>query len=144
MIQDALAIFASAQSGTTSVAHTDIIDTLAAGSAYVGSWFVFQITTAYTQTGTTSRVTVQLQTSDVSAFTDSDDVTLVASQAFTTANLAAGKFWATRIPAGVKRYVRAYNLVSGTDGGNAFTAGAWNSFLTPDIDLEINKRYMIQ
>jgi hypothetical protein len=144
MIQDKLAMFASAQSGTLSAAHTDIIDTLAAGNDYEGAFFVFQVSTAFTQTGTATRLTVQLQTSAVEAFNDSSDLTLVQSNAFTTAQLAAGKFFAVRIPPGAKRYIRAYNSVSGNSGDtHKFTAGAWNSFITSDIDVEINKRYMI-
>jgi hypothetical protein len=143
MIQDELAIFATAQTSTVSAAHTDIIDTLAAGNDYEGSFFVFQVSTAFTQIGTASRLTVQLQTSAVEAFNDSSDLTLAQSNAFTTAQLAAGKFWAVRIPPGAKRYIRAYNSVSGTSGAAAFSAGAWNSFIASGVDIDINKRYMI-
>lgn len=145
MIQDALARFASAQSGTLSTAHTDIIDTLAAGNDYRGCFFVFQVSTAFTQVGTASatKLNVQLQTSDVEAFTDSDDVTLATSNTWTSSQLAAGKYWAVRVPTGAKRYIRAYNNVSGASAGSAFGAGAWNSFLTPDIDVRIDRRYLL-
>lgn len=143
MIQDALARFASAQTGTLSVAHTDIIDTLAAGQAYVSNWFVFQVSTAFTQTGTATRLNVQLQTSAAAAFTGANDVTLATSQTFTTSQLTAGRFWAIRIPPGCQRYLRAYNIVSGQTGAAAFTAGAWNSFVTPDIDIDLDRRYML-
>lgn len=145
MIQDSLAIFATAQTTTTSVAHTDIIDTLAKGDSYEGAFFVFQVSTAFTQVGTASRLTVQLQSSDVSTFNDTSDVTVVQSAPFATASLTAGKMWAVRIPAGTKRYIRAYNSVSGTSAGAAaFSGGAWNSFIAADIDVGINRRYLLQ
>lgn len=143
MIQDALARFASAQSGTLSVAHTDLIDTLAAGNDYAGSFFVFQVSTAATQTGTTSRLNVQLQTSDVEAFTDMDDVTLCTSNTYTASQLTVGKMWVVRIPPGAKRYIRAYNNYSRTIVGHSFDALAWNSFITPDVDVRIDRRYML-
>ena len=142
MILDALAVFADAQSGTTSVASTDIIDTLAAGNSYEGCWFVFRVDTAFTQINTASRATIQLQTSSDSAW-GGDGYTLVASVAFTTAQLAANKMWAVRIPAGTKRYIRGYKSVSGTDANNAFSGGAWDMFIVKDFDVEINRRYMI-
>lgn len=144
MFQDALARFASAQgSNTLSVAHTDIIDTLQAGNDYNGSYFIFQVSTAFTQVGTTARLNVQLQTSDTSTFTGATDVTLCNSQTFTTSQLSAGRFFAVRIPPGAKRYIRAFNAVSGVDTANAFVLGAWNSWITPDIDVTLDKRYML-
>lgn len=144
MMQDSLTTFATAQSGTTSVAHTDIIDTLAAGNDYCGCFFVFQVSTAFTQVGTTSRLNVQLQTSDVSTFTDSDDVTLATSNTYSASQLTAGKVWYVRVPPGAKRYIRAYNVVSGgPNPSNAFSAGAWNSFIAPDVDVRIDRRYLL-
>lgn len=143
MLRDAFTTFASAQTGTQSVAHTDIIDTLALGNDYMGSFFIFQISTTFTQVGTLARLNVQLQTSDTSTFTDSDDVTLCTSNTWATASLVAGNYWAVRMPPGAKRYIRAYNVVSGLTAANVFSAGAWNSFLTPDIDVELNRRYLL-
>lgn len=144
MIQDALAYFADGQSGTTSAASTDIIDTLAAGDAYVGHWFVCRVSTTFTQVGSTSRATIQLQTSDTESFTSTaNSATLASSSAFAATALTAGKIWAVRVPPNVKRYIRGYKSVSGTDGGNAFSAGALDMFITPDLDLEINKRYLL-
>ncbi len=145
MIQDTLALFAAAQSSTVSVASTDVLDTLAKGDAYgMACWFVFQVTTAATQTGTTSRATIQVQTSDLVTFTSSANIyTLTQSAAFTTAQLTVGKYWAVRMPLNCQRYIRGYLSVSGTDGGNAFTALAFNMQLQADIDSEINKRYAL-
>lgn len=147
MYKDALATFASAQSTTTSVAHTDVIDTLAAGQAYVGDWFVFQVSTAFTATETSGQPTVevQLQTSDNESFANggTSTYTMVQSATFVASQLSAGKMWAVRIPNNALRYLRAYNKVTSTAGTKVFSAGAWNSFITPDIDLDINKRYML-
>lgn len=143
MIRDALATFASAQTGTQSVAHTDIIDTLAAGQDYVGQFFVFQVSTSFTENGNTNRLNVQLQTSDLETFADNDDVTLATSNTYTASQLTAGKIWFIRIPPGAKRYIRAYNVVSRTIIGHSFSAGAWNSFITPDVDVRIDRRYLL-
>lgn len=145
MIYDSLNTFATAQSSTVSVASTDQIDTLAAGTDYAGSWFVFQVSTTFTQIGTLSTATVQVQTSDTSTFQSTvNSVTLTQSANFLTASLAAGKAWFVRIPPGAKRYLRGYVSVANTNGANAFSAGAWNMFIAKDIDLEINRRRMIQ
>lgn len=143
MIQDSLAIFATAQTNTLSVAHTDIIDTLALGDAYVNDWFVFLVVASATQTGTTSRLNVQLQTSDLATFADTDDVTLATSATYNAASLVAGRYWAVRIPPGVKRYIRAYNIVSRTIVGHSFDTISFSSFIAADIDNEINRRYLL-
>lgn len=143
MIQDALTKFAAAQSTTTSVAHTDLIDTLAVGDQYAGDYFVFQVSTTFTATGAPS-LKVELQTSDAATFDTLNTFTLVSSNAYLVGSLTAGKFFAVRIPVGAKRYLRAYNNVTSTAGTAVFSAGAWNSFITPDIDLEINRRYLLQ
>ncbi len=143
MIQDALCTFATAQSNTQSVAHTDIIDARADGNDYTGCYFVFQVSSAFTQTGTTSRLNVQLQTSDTVGFTDTDDITMVASATWTASQLTAGRMWMVRIPPGAKRYIRAFNVVSRTIVGHSFDVAAWNSFLVPDTDVRIDRRNMI-
>ena len=141
---DSLATFATAQSTTTSVAHTDLIDTLAAGDSYAGAWFVFQVTTAFAAANGAPTVSVQLQTSSDLFLGVGNDTTLVASAAFIVSQLTAGKFWAVRIPPTAKRYLRAYNSVP-VSAGNNFNAGAWSSFITADINKIIGTtRYMIQ
>lgn len=146
MIQDALARFATAQTGTLNVAHTDLIDTLAAGNDYNGTWFVVQVSTSFTSGGTlTPVVRFELQSSSSLTFDTTTDVTLVASNTYTAAKLTAGKMWAVKVPPGAKRYIRAYNKVTGVGDANSgyFTAGAWNSFLTTDIDVRIDNRYLL-
>lgn len=144
MILDYIAKFSDGQTGTVSVAHTDYIDTEAAGQSYEGAFFVFRVDTAFSQTGTASRLTVQVQTSEDSSFLNSTTATMVQSATFSTSDLTAGKYWAVRLPMNAKRYIRAYNSVSGTSGStHIFTGGAWDSFITNDIDREINKRYAL-
>lgn len=144
MFIDALATFSSSQASTVSVASTDIIDTLAAGNAYVGAWFVTQVMATTTQTGTASRMSFELQTSSDSGFAG-DGYTLCASSAFTTAQLTNGKRWACRIGPGVKRYLRGYRRTSGTIGGSdVFTACVLSQFITQDIPVGINPdRYLL-
>jgi multidrug efflux pump subunit AcrA (membrane-fusion protein) len=143
MFLDALAQFASAQTTTTSVAHTDVIDTLAAGDAYVGCWFVFQVSTAFAALNGTPTLNVQLQTSSDEFLGVGNDTTLVQSAAFTPTQLTAGKVWAVRIPVNAKRYLRAYNLVT-RDVSNNFNAGAWTSFITTDVNRFIGTdRYLL-
>ena len=145
MILDALATFSASQASTTSVAATDIIDTLAAGDAYVGAWFVTQVMSSVTQTGTASRMSFELQTCSEPTWGASDAATLVASAAFTTAQMTAGKFYAVRIPLNVKRYLRAYRRTSGTIGGSdVFTACVLSQFIVLDVNNIIgNKRYAL-
>ncbi len=133
MILDALAQFASAQTTTTSVAHTDIIDTLAAGDSYQGAWFYFQVTTAFAALNGAPTLTVQLQTSSDAFLGVGNDVTLVQSAAFVVADLTAGKIFKVRIPQGAKRYLRAYNSVP-VSAANNFNAGAWSSGIVLDTN----------
>jgi hypothetical protein len=144
MILDARAKFSDAQESTLSVASTDVVDTIDDGDSYEGAWFVALVDTAFTAGAGTPTATFQLQTSDVEGFNDASDSTLIQSAAYLAADLAAGKFFAARIPPGAKRYLRGYKVVSGTvDDTNKFSAGKWDLFITNDIDLEISKRKLL-
>lgn len=146
MILDDLLSLASAQSSTLSVASTNVIDTLAAGDAYVNSWFVFQVTTAFaaaTGTSGATTATIQIQTSATEDFSGATPTTLAASAAFTISQLTAGKYWAVRIGPNVKRYIRGYKVVSDSTA-NVFGAGAWSMVIVNDINKIIgNTRYAL-
>lgn len=139
MIMDALAQFADAQENTLSVAHTNVIDTLAGGDSYEGSWFVFRVDTAFTAGAGAPTLTVQLQTSDQEAFTGGAD-TLVQSAAYLAAALTAGALYAVRIPPGAKRYLRGYNVVDSGASSKRFSAGKWDSFIVNDLPIDIDRR----
>lgn len=144
MIMDALATFATAQTTTTSVASTDIIDTLAAGDSYQGCWFVVQVTTAFTTNSVVPTFTFQLQTSSDGFLGVGNDTTLVASAAFLASQLTAGKFWAVRVPLNTKRYLRGYKLVSTNTGSDYVTANGYSMFIVLDINRIIGTtRYML-
>lgn len=144
MILDALATLSTAQTTTTSVASTDIIDTVAKGDSYQGCWFVVQVSTAFTTSTTTPTFTFQLQTSDAETFLSATAYTLVQSAAFLASELTAGKFWAVRIPQNTRRYIRGYKSVSVNTGANYVTANGYNMYIVADIDSMIGtKRYML-
>ncbi len=138
MLLDIRARFADAQETTVSAASTDVIDTVAAGDSYEGAWFVSRIDTA-TTSGGSATVTFQLQTAATEDFTGDTAATLIASTAFPVADLTAGKYYAARIPPGAKRYLRAYQVIATAD----LTAGKFDHFITNDIDVEINKRKLL-
>lgn len=156
MLQDALATFSTAQvTTTTSYASTDILDNSfnIAGQplgptnpdAYVGNWFVVRVAaTAGAPMSNVGTMQFQLQTSTDSGFvgglSTGNDVTLCQSSAFSFGTLTAGKFYAARIPSGMKRYLRAYYVVA---GGNAFPSLTTDSFIVRDVDLTIDKRFLI-
>lgn len=139
MIKDLLAVFSDAQTTTTSAASTDYIDTLVAGDAYVGNWFVGQIDTVPTITNGQPSLLFQLQTSAESSFTDVTSVTLIASVTYISSQLTAGKFFAARIPLGVKRYLRGYTVKTAN-----FAALAYDMYIVKDLDTDaVNKRYRL-
>lgn len=144
MILDALAKFADAQESTVSVASTDVVNTLAGGDAYVGNWFVARVDTAFTAGAGTPTAIFQLQTAETEDFSGATPITLVQSSAYVASQLTAGKFWAVRIPPGVKKYLRGYKLSNENGDTTKWTTGKWDMFITHDIDLEINKRYLLQ
>lgn len=139
MIQDALLELADGQSSTTSVASTNVIDTLAAGDAYAGGqgtmFFVVRVDTAFTATGLQVDAAFELQSDDTTDW-DGSMVTLVSSAYYTATQLPAGKIIALPIPAGAKRYLRGYKRSRNeTAGTNVFSAGAWDMHLQKDAPV---------
>lgn len=133
MILDALLVMADAQTGTTSAASTDYIDTLAAGDAYIGAWLNVRVDTTYTAAVGTPTATFALQTADTTDFLAPDAITVAQSAALGTGSLVAGNIvWQIRLPQGMRRYIRVYKTV--TAPNNNFSAGAYDAFLTKDVD----------
>lgn len=136
MILDALAVFADAQTGTTSAASTDIMDLVESGDAFAHSWLVIRVDTAYTAVSGAPTNTFQLQTADDDDFISGVPVTLAQSAALVAANLAAGNIvWKCQIPPGLKRYLRVYKSAGTTTAGNViWSAGAYDAFIVSDVD----------
>lgn len=141
MILDSLAVFADAQTGTTSAASTDIIDQGAAADAYIGAILNIRIDTSYGVIGGAPTNQFELQTAGTTDFLAPDAVTVAASAAFTYDQLVGGTtVWKTRLPFGLKRYIRVYKKATTAVGGNAFfNAGAYDAFLTKDSDVNTVK-----
>lgn len=144
MFIDYLATFSDAQNSTVSAASTNVVDTVAAGDAYVGAWFVTRVDTAFTTATAVPTFTFQLQTAATEDFSGATPLTLVQSAAYLASQLTAGKYWAARIPPGVKRYLRGYKVVSTNTGANYVTAAVYDMFIVQDIALLKDKRYLLQ
>lgn len=139
MILDNFLNLADTVTTTTAAASTDYIDTLAAGDAYQGAWFVVMTeSTAFTATGTVT-VTFQLQTCASSGFGSSEataGTTLAQSAAFTYDQLTANKIvYKTRIPPGALRYLRGYYYPNPNTGSNCITACSYSMFIVKDADI---------
>lgn len=136
MILDALAVFADAQTGTTSAASTDIMDLLSYGDAFDHAWLVIRVDTAYTAVSGAPTNTFQIQTADNSDFISGAPVTLAQSAAFVAADLTANKtVWKVQLPTGLKRYLRVYKSAGTTTAGNViWSAGAYDAFIVSDVD----------
>lgn len=142
MILDNLALLADALENTLSVASTSTIDTLAAGDAYVGAWFVARVDTAFTAGAGAPTATFQLQTSANENFSGGA-TTLINSSAYLAAALTAGKIFVGRIPPGSLRYLRGYKVVDDGTSTKRFSAGKFDMYIVKDIDLDLNKRYLL-
>lgn len=139
MIIDNSLLLADAQSSTVDAASTSYIDTLAAGNAYVGAWFVCRVDTAPTVTYGAPTMTFQLQTADSTDFYSTNPATLAASSALVSTSLATGSIvYAVRIPAGAKRYLRGYLKTNQTGTTIAFAGGAYDMFITNDLDMLVD------
>ena len=114
MLLDQNAMLSQAQSVSATAASTNTIDLTAAGDGVPGSlFFVAQVDTAFTGEGT---LKIALQTSDSSAFSSATE--LVGTTYSAAALGTAGQvLCAVPVPAGLKRYVRAYYTVSSVSGG---------------------------
>lgn len=135
-------LLADADTGTTSAASTSYIDTEAIsikfGDAYKAPWFCVKVNDAFTAGAGDPTATFQLQTSNDSSFLDSTTVTLVQSAALLAAALTEDTFvLKTRIPLGLKRYVRAYKVVDDGTGSKRFSAGTWSAFIAEDVDVNL-------
>lgn len=127
MLLDQNAVLSQAQAVTASGASENVIDLGAAGNTVPGALFaVCRVDETFA--GATA-VAVSLQTSDTEGFASSSTL---AEASFPAAGLTAGKtVFAAALPAGVKRYVRAYYTVTGTG-----TAGKMSFFLTDAVDMK--------
>lgn len=128
MLLDQNAVLSDGQEITASAASQNVIDLGAAGNAVPGALFVVcRVDEAFA--GLT-KLAIALQTSDASAFTASAEL---ASVTLAATELAAGGkiVFAAAVPAGLKRYVRAYYTVTGTA-----TAGKISFFLTDAVDMK--------
>lgn len=128
MLLDKNAILSDQQTVSSTAASTNIIDMTAAGNTVPGALFaVLRTDTAFA--GATS-IVFALQTADASTF--SSPVTLMTAT-FTGTQLAnaSTQLLALPLPAGIKRYVRAYYTVTGT-----VTAGSFSCFLTDGVDMK--------
>lgn len=137
MILDNSLLFADNQTTTTSVASTDYADTLAAGDANVGAWFVVRVHTAFNAGAGAPQIQFQLQTSPASNFTDAGTATLLQSSTFLVAALTANDIvYKARIPSGAKRYLRGYKNISNYNANTAFvSACGYDMFIVKDADI---------
>lgn len=136
MLLDKSLFMSDAQSTTTSVASTDYIDTLAAGNAYVGDWFVVRVDDAFVAKNGAPAIVFRLETDADSAFA-ADGVTLCQSSSFLVANLTADTIvYKCRIPSGAKRYLRGYKQITNYSAGSIDVAsGSYDMFIVKDADI---------
>lgn len=136
MILDALAVFADAQTGTTSAASTDIIDMLESGDSIERARMFIRVDTAFTALNGAPTNEFQIQTADNSDFISGAPVTLIQTAALLAADLAAGAVvMNVEIPPGLKRYLRVYKKATTASAGNVFwSAGAYDAFIVADSD----------
>ena len=114
MLLDQNAMLSQAQAVSATAASTNTIDLTAAGNAVPGSlFFVAQVDTAFTGEGS---LKIALQTSDSSAFSNATEL-LGTTYSASLLGTAGQLLCAVPVPAGLKRYVRAYYTVSSVSGG---------------------------
>jgi len=125
MLLDKNAILSEDQAVTSTAASTNTIDNKAAGNAVPGGLFV--VVRATEAFAGATKVVIDIQTAAASNFSSAS--TLI-SQTYLAADLAAPKtLFVAAMPAGMKRYVRAYYTVTGTG-----TAGKLTCFLTDGVN----------
>lgn len=130
MILDSYLLLADAQKLTATGASTSYIDTVAAGDANVGAWFVVRIGTACTSATALTACTFALQTDDSATFPSA--TTLLTTTSIAKASLTKDtEIFAARIPPGVQRYLRGYVTVT----AGPLTAGSWDMFIVADKDI---------
>ena len=134
MILDAFALLSDAQAFTATGASTSTIDggdpsVGATIDDYAGCWYRAVVTTAFAgATTTTGTVTFALQSDSTTAFTAA--VTHISSAALAQSTAVAGYVLQSRIPVGVKRYIRAYITCSTT-----VATGTVDQYIVKDPDI---------
>ena len=128
MLLDKNTMLSDKQAVTATGGSANTIDMTAAGNAVPGGLFAV-LRTDEAFAGATS-IVFALQTADASNF--SSPVTLL-SATFTGTQLGTAntQLLALPVPAGLKRYIRAYYTVTGT-----VTAGSFSCFLTDGVDMK--------
>jgi hypothetical protein len=130
MIIDNELMFSDGQAETTVAEHasTNVVDLGAAGDAHIAPFLCILVATAAASAGAAT-VQFKLETDSDSEFGTAE--TLYDSGALDYADLAAGTWVCrTRLPRGLKRYLR----VTYTIATAALTAGAFDAFITPEVD----------
>lgn len=133
MIIDNLLKFSEAQAITATAVSTNYLDLLNAGDAYLQNWLLAQVVTPFTDTGSDSTLVIDLVTSNsVSGGSLVSPVILYSTGVIPFANLGTvGNVLAkTRIPLGVRRYLRLNYTVA----GGSFSAGALDALLVMDVE----------
>ena len=116
------------QAVTASAASSNILD-LGGGDVYTPLYFVAKVDVDF---ATLTSLTISLQTDSASAFSSAE--TVLTLPAVAAADLTAGKVLCkVALPLGLKKYVRAYYTVTGSNA----TAGKVSAFLTdnPGVGL---------
>lgn len=128
MLLDQNAMLSDGQELTATGASQNVLDLGAAGNAVPGALFaVCRVDKAFA--GLTA-LEVKLQTSDTENFSAPDVLMSVTPAAAGLAKDETTVFVAA-VPAGLKRFVRAYYTVTGT-----VTAGEISFFLTDAVDMK--------
>lgn len=131
MIMDAELLFSNAQAITASAASTNLLDLKAARDIGAGEdiTFVCLVTSAFTDGGSDSTLTVTIETDDNEAFASPKTAQTVGTLA---ALSPAGAKLVAQLQIGVdERFVRAYYTVA----GGSFTTAAVTSFMVLDADF---------
>ncbi len=127
MLLDQNAVLSDAQAVAANAASENVMDLGVAGNAVPGG--LFAVCRVDETVAGASAVGVALQTADTEDFATPQEL---AGASFAAADLTAGKtVFAVAVPAGVKRYVRAYYTVTGSA-----TAGKLSFFLTDAVDMK--------
>lgn len=134
MLIDSLLEMSDAQAETTVTTHasTDVLDLKKAGNVLANELFLVVTVNEAVASNGAATVAFDLQTSDAEAFGSGVD-TLIATGAIGKATLVAGyTVIRTRLPTGLKRYVRMVYTI----GTAALTAGKFSAALVPGTDLQ--------
>lgn len=129
MIIDNDLIMSEKQAVTETAVSTKVLDFEVPGEAIVAPYFVVSCVEDATSADSSATVNISLETSDDKEFTSSE--VKFSSGEIPLSGLKAGlRLVATRLPLGLKRYVRTKYTVS-----QPLTAGKFDAFLALDIDV---------